>query len=337
MKLLQLYAIALPVAFAMASPEKKNTTQGEYLETQKKERTVDLDRCEGILRNSKAKHSCMRSIFKKMNQMMEGKFPKELKNDITNIVMGTGLPNSPATFPVNSSVTPDPISCSVTGLTFPPLNFVGAGPCDDGMWCRYDKNLFGHCAVCPLAGESCSKLHDNDDDDNIVTVHDYRNCCKMCPGTVCDTKTFIKDLRSKADKIYNMQCESHNRKKPPAEVTTILRVVPLESKSLEAFLNWFDETIEDTRHWPGFLSLDINIEYKNPARGIPKTTVMADIKFDSMEDIRKYYQWRFLSGMWTLVTPWADGWGSGLDFAQGLRNGNTYAVWSGASKWSRFP
>ena len=273
-----------------------------------------LDDCDGDLTQAQTKNACLKSVFKTFNQMLDGPetFPKKLKKDIKQVLLQ------------HSSEPIEPIPCSVEGLTFPPQNFTGAGPCDDGMFCRYNQSPFGSCAICPPAGENCSN-------DGIFTVHDYNFCCNSCPDAVCDVESFIEDERQDKLKKSSKKCDVKKGQvvvpeQPIAKRTLILRIPMADNINVMDFLFWFNQAIEDTRNWPGCLSAELNVEYVNPARGITRDTVMLELKFDSAESEQAYMFWRFMSGMWTLVKDWAYGFGDGLDVAVNFQSVNNYDI-----------
>ena len=284
-----IHAITLPMALTAMSTAQSN-----------------LD-CDGDLTQVSDKNACLKTVFKTFNQMLDGEstFPKKLKKNIKQVLLE------------HSSEPMQPIPCSVEGMAFAPQNFTGAGPCDDGMFCRYNQSPFGSCAICPPAGENCSN-------DGIFTVHDYNFCCSSCPDAICDVESFIQDEReAKLKKSCNA---GKPEKQPVAKRTLILRIPMGDNINVMDFLYWFNQAIEDTRNWPGCLSAELNVEYVNPARGITRDTVMLNLKFDSAQSEQAYMFWRFLSGMWTLVKDWAHGFGDGLDAVANFQNVQNYDI-----------
>ena len=215
---------------------------------------------------------------------------------------------------VQSSIeyVPSGIHCSVANLTVPQFGFVGAGPCDEGNFCRYNLTpvQVGNCEVCPAAGENCDSVP------GIHTVHDYKGCCNSCPDAVCDVAAFIQDLRKEIKQ--NRPC---NWERPVAKWNTVLSIPLLDSVDIDEFLIWIDQVFEDTRNWPGFHSVDFNIQRKDLSRGILKNTVMLYMKWDSKQNARGHLRFRFMTGLYTLVSGrWTDIPGDGLDPVENLKH-----------------
>ena len=312
------YALALPTV--LASPGGKNGDN--FLQSYIKNRVArhakgpsyeDFTSCEG---DSEDQDECMKTIFKKFHQMTGGKFPKQLKRDIKDILDGKSLDKYSTILESEDSDSDSfkgVLACSVPNLIFEPMNYVGPGPCLEDKYCRYNHSPWGECNDCPADNEECNF-------DGIFTVHDYKNCCNSCPNAKCDVEAFAKDLKQKR-KMQNSCLE-----KPIPTVITGLRINPLDEFNLEDFMQWLDITIEDTRHFPGIADVEMNVEYKNPDRGVEKNTVFLILKWDKIETAYQYYDWRFFSGMWDEVDRWTGG--QFANFWAGAGQVNTYSVWS---------
>ena len=213
-----------------------------------------------------------------------------------------------------------PIPCSVPGIVFEPRNWTGPGPCNDGMFCKYNLEPFGQCQKCPAAGENCSNIKNR-----LETVHDYHWCCEACSesGAVCDLEGFIEFLdatKGKAKKQLKI-----SGKLPKPKIATGLSINPLETKDLPEFMQFMNKILIDSKYFPGNIGVDITIEHKNPARGVMKNTVFIYLTWDSMETAMKYYRWRFYGGTWYLLDPWTGG--QFETYWDGIGQIRTYHFW----------